>query len=244
MTGRDPRAMETSHIHAPDFITALIAALVASFHCVGMCGGFAVGASAGQRLLPSQALYHTGKTVPYLAIGAVVGLLGENLARGGSSRAALQWLALLAGLLLIAVGLHALGWLPGRRGVIVPGPGRATGILAALGRVARAAASYRGPARPLVLGTLSGLLPCPLVYAFAARAASTGSVVGGMTVMAALGLGTVPALAAVGASGKLVTPLLRHRMVRLSGLLMIALGLYTWWRGFSLPPCCGVAVDV
>jgi hypothetical protein len=145
---------------------------------------------------------------------------------------------------MVGVGVHALGVFPRRRGILVASPalpGRSrprrellSPLVAALGRIAR----YRGPFQGLVLGTMSGLLPCPLVYAFLAKGAASGSVAAALATMGALGLGTVPALALVAAGGRALSPLLRRRMVGISGALMVLLGMYTLWRGFAPLPCC------
>ena len=68
---------------------------------------------------------------------------------------------------------------------------------------ARCGSSSRRLARaaPLAFGVLNGLLPCPLVYAFAAQAAASGGPLQGLQVMAAFGLGTFPAMLAMGGLG-------------------------------------------
>jgi sulfite exporter TauE/SafE len=58
-----------------------------------------------------------------------------------------------------------------------------------------------GFAAPLAFGVLNGLLPCPLVYAFAAQAAASGGPLAGVQIMAAFGLGTFPAMLAMGGIG-------------------------------------------
>ncbi|MBI4586572.1 MAG: sulfite exporter TauE/SafE family protein [Planctomycetes bacterium] len=75
------------------------------------------------------------------------------------------------------------------------------GRLAPAQRLGAFAAAYRGPLKALVLGTLNGLLSCPLVYAFLAKAAASGALAIAFYTMAALGLGTIPALLAVAATG-------------------------------------------
>ena len=45
------------------------------------------------------------------------------------------------------------------------------------------------------MGALTGLLPCPLVYAFLAAALAAGTLLAAMGTMAILGLASMPALA-------------------------------------------------
>ena len=94
--------------------------------------------------------------------------------------------------------------------------------------------------RPLFLGVLSGLLPCPLVYAFCAVGAASGSVIVSIGLLATLGLGTVPALTVVAASGAHLSGRFRRGLLRVSGCLLIALALYTLARSYEAAPCCSV----
>ena len=84
-----------------------------------------------------------------------------------------------------------------------------------------------GHAAPLAFGVLNGFLPCPLVYAMVAQAASTADVLSGCLTMAVFGLGTFPAMLAMGGLGRLLAPRWRQRGVRLAGGFILALGLIT-----------------
>ena len=98
----------------------------------------------------------------------------------------------------------------------------------------RAVSEARGPAAPFAMGALTGLLPCPLVYAFLAAALATGGLVASMGVMSILGLTSMPALLAVGLAGASVSPLLRRRLVRVAGVGVALLGVVTLLRGLGL----------
>ena len=89
----------------------------------------------------------------------------------------------------------------------------------------------RGHAAPLAFGVLNGFLPCPLVYAMVAQAASTATVLYGCLTMAAFGLGTFPTMLAVGGVGRLLGLRWRQRGVRVAGAFILALGLITLGRG-------------
>ena len=65
----------------------------------------------------------------------------------------------------------------------------------------RSLLAARSQAAPIALGVFNGFLPCPLVYAFVAQAASTAAPLAGMLVMLAFGLGTFPAMLAMGGIG-------------------------------------------
>ena len=66
---------------------AMLAGFAGSFHCVGMCGGFACGLAQTRQgsttaLMLHSLLYNTGRVVTYAFIGALAGLLGHMLIDG------------------------------------------------------------------------------------------------------------------------------------------------------------------
>ena len=68
-------------------LIAMLAGFAGSFHCVGMCGGFACGLAqtrSGSKaaLIIHSLLYNTGRVVTYAFIGALAGLLGHWLIEG------------------------------------------------------------------------------------------------------------------------------------------------------------------
>ncbi len=184
-----------------------------TMHCVPMCGGFVLGQVADRMAaVPAARLcewrrvgagvllpYHFGRLTTYAGLGAIAGLGGAMLAR-------LPWFGLLsAALLLAAAGLFLLHAL--RR--VVPALGR---LLPALERApqswSRAIARLtRGLDRTrrgggYLLGLALGFLPCGFLYAALAATAASGSPLLGALGMAAFGLGTAPALIAIGIAGQ------------------------------------------
>ena len=81
------------------------------------------------------------------------------------------------------------------------------------------------------MGVFNGFLPCPLVYAFAAQAASTAAPLSGLLVMLSFGLGTFPAMLMMGGVGRMLVPAWRQRGVWLAGSFILLLGLITLGRG-------------
>jgi sulfite exporter TauE/SafE len=106
----------------------------------------------------------------------------------------------------------------------------------------RSLMTTRNRAAPLAFGVFNGFLPCPLVYAFAAEAASTGQALPGFLTMASFGLGTFPAMLMIGGVGRVLAPAWRQRGVWLAGSLILLLGLITLGRGI-LPFGAHIAVD-
>lgn len=209
----------------------LVAGFLGSLHCVGMCGGFALAVDrpskgAWRRVL-TQAAFLVGKACTYVLLGAVAGLAGAAFVRSGAFHSARAVLAVVAGTLMVAAGLQIAGLLrelPLSRFFAPTSP---------YGRAVRAVADARGPAAPFAMGALTGLLPCPLVYAFLLEALRTGSLLASVGTMAALGLASMPALALVVATGAVVSPLVRRRIVRVAGVVVAVLGVVTFLRGVA-----------
>lgn len=209
--------------------TLLTTGFFGSLHCAGMCGGFALALDRGdRRFLPrttTQLAFLAGKATTYVLLGAVVGALGATFVRASGLEAARAVLSVVAGTLMVVAGLQIAGWLGEMSFSRVFGPG------SAYARAVRAVAEARGPAAPFAMGALTGFLPCPLVYTFLMYGLATGSLLGAMGTMAILGATSAPALLLVVATGALVSPLLRRRIVRVAGVVVIALGLVTLVRG-------------
>jgi uncharacterized protein len=218
-----------------------IAGFAGSLHCIGMCGGFVCalgpdGRGAGATSL-RHLLYNIGRLSTYCFLGGLAGALGQvictSLAPGTQRAAPLlsasldvgqRALAVTAGLLMIIMALSFFG-LRGRHRV-TSGFGSSTLVVSLRSLLGR-----RGFATPLAFGVLNGFLPCPLVYAMIAQAASTFNVRSGCLTMAAFGLGTFPAMLVMGGIGRLLAPSWRQRGVRLAGSFILALGLVTLSRG-------------
>ncbi len=81
--------------------------------------------------------------------------------------------------------------------------------------------------RAWLTGLVTTLLPCGWLYVFVATAGGAGSVRGGMLVMAAFWLGTVPALVAVGLGAQRLFAPLRVRLPMLSPAIVLVMGLLT-----------------
>jgi sulfite exporter TauE/SafE len=225
-----------------------LAGFAGSFHCIGMCGGFACalgpdGRGAGATSL-RHVLYNTGRLSTYCFLGALAGALGQvlcsPLAAGSQRQAPLlsatldvgqRALAVTAGLLMIVMALRFFGLRGWHRAA--SGFGSSTLVVSLRSLLGR-----QGFAAPLALGVLNGFLPCPLVYAMVAQAASTFDALSGCLTMAAFGLGTFPAMLAMGGIGRLLAPSWRQRGVRLAGSFILALGLVTLSRGL-LPMMAG-----
>ncbi len=211
-------------------IAVLLASLFGSLHCAGMCGplvAFAVGAFEPQSALQRavlQVAYHGGRLVTYALLGAIGGILGAALDLGGSWLGLQRVAAVLAGGMMIAVGVVAL---LRYRGARLPQLGLPAFLprLVAVGQ--RTAVGLRPLPRALTIGLLTALLPCGWLYAFVIIAAGAGSAAWGAAVMVAFWAGTVPVLVSLGVGIQALTGALGRRLPLATALLLVALGLYT-----------------
>ncbi len=218
----------------------LLASVLGSLHCVGMCGAFVVLATGGpeQRrgwrgLVSTQAAYHVGRLISYTALGVLAGAAGSLLNLTGALAGVRPVAAALAGVTIATFGIVALLRLSGLRLAAPRFPRWWTQMV---GRVNRAALSYPPAARAFAIGLCTTLLPCGWLYAFVITAAGTGHPLTGGIVMASFWLGTVPALAAVGASARRLLDPLNRRIPALTAIFLITLGLYTLVNRAALDP--------
>ena len=210
----------------PLLFSALILGLLGGGHCIGMCGGLmgaltlAIPAGQRQRRLPLLLAYNAGRIASYALAGLLVGTAGWALGSGPAA----TLMRILAGLLLIAMGLYLAGWWSGL--TRLESAGRL--LWRHLEPLARRLLPVRSAPHALLLGALWGWLPCGLVYSTLLWAASQGNALDSAVLMLTFGLGTLPVLLATGLAAERLTALLRRRSIRLGGgLLVILFGLWT-----------------
>jgi sulfite exporter TauE/SafE len=199
-------------------------------HCIGMCGPIVVTFSLnlkGKNILVPQLLYHLGRIITYAALGGVVAAAGSFTMVAAHLAHLQKAVMIFAGALIVLMGLVMAGWLPIGRifgdysspdGWISKGFGKLLKV--------KSTTVY------LPLGLLLGLLPCGPMYTAllgSARAGmDTGSayngILAGMGLMAAFGLGTVPALFLVAKLADLGWLESRAIIYRVGAILMIVVG--------------------
>ena len=210
----------------PLLISALILGLLGGGHCLGMCGGLmgaltmAIPAEQRNRRLQLLLAYNIGRISSYALAGLLVGLAGWTI---GNSPAALL-LRVLAGILLICMGLYLAGWWSGLTRIEALG----RHLWRHLQPLTRRLMPVTSVPQALFLGAIWGWLPCGLVYSSLLWAASQGSAINSALLMLVFGLGTVPVLLATGMAAERLTALLRQRGVRIAGgVLVMLFGLWT-----------------
>ncbi|WP_339488349.1 sulfite exporter TauE/SafE family protein [Pseudomonas sp. EL_65y_Pfl2_R95] len=210
----------------PLLVSAVILGLLGGGHCLGMCGGLMSALSLAippeQRSKRFQLMlaYNLGRISSYTLAGLLIGLAGVAVA---SSPAAML-LRVVAGILLICMGLYLAGWWSGLTRIEALG----RGLWRYIQPLTRRFMPVDSMPRALMLGGLWGWLPCGLVYSTLLWASSQGNALHSAALMLAFGVGTLPVLIATGMAAERISRFLRIKGVRMAGgLLVILFGIWT-----------------
>lgn len=207
----------------------LVASLVGSLHCAGMCGAFvamAVGVGHDSQVskVRLQAAYHLGRLGVYSLIGAGFGLAGGAIDLGGKAVGLHKAAVMLAASTMIVVGLVSLLRIAGVRVPRAASPGfmqkafiKAHGLASKLTPVKRS----------LVIGLMTGLLPCGWLYAFAIVAAGTAHPLAGAITMAVFWIGTLPVMVAVGTGVQTLSGTLGRYIPGAMAVAIVTMGVLT-----------------
>ena len=208
-------------------VMAFATGIFGAFHCIGLCSGINGGFFAGYGGFPGVVpvvSFHAVRLEVNTVLGVAGALLGQVLVQAGVVGKLQGILMILAGILVTLLGLNLLNALRFRNPLrsksmtvnlkVPPGP-------------------ENGPNRisPLIAGAFNGFVPCSLVFSVAVKAASTADPLRAGALMLAFGAGTLPAMVAVSMLGSYVGTRARGRMVKLAGLTVLLLGLWTIYEG-------------
>ncbi len=205
--------------------------LMTSVHCVGMCGGICLSQCVNQKdtnqpvnkfaaLRPSL-LYNTGRVLSYTLIGGFVGALGSVISFSGTMKGIVQ---IFAGIFMVIMGINMLGVFPSLRKLNPRMPKF----------FARKIYAERNSKSPFYIGLLNGLMPCGPLQAMQLYALSTGSPLKGALSMFLFSIGTVPLLFALGALSSYLNKKFTSKMMSVSAVLVIVMGLFMFNYGTSL----------
>lgn len=210
----------------PLLLSAFTLGLLGGGHCIGMCGGvmgalgMAIPADQQSRKLHYLVIYNLGRILSYALAGFLFGLAGWAV---GQSPVAMG-MRVLAGLLLIAMGLYLAGWWFGLTRLEKLGQH----IWRPIQKRAKGLMPLKKRRHALLLGALWGWLPCGLVYSTLIWSASQGNAQLSALLMFCFGLGTWPVLIASGFAAERLGQFLRNSKVRaVAGLLVILYGIWT-----------------
>ena len=212
LLGSSHHSMELGN--SAGFGAAFLLGLMTSPHCLGMCGGILLGNCAQNRSPALASLaYNVGRILSYTAIGGIFGALGTVTAYSMSVK---SMVFTMVGLAVILIGLNLWGLLPGLGALIASQPSFCQ-------LPTQTQKCFAG--RPLLIGLLTGLMPCASLYAMWLHAVSGGSATYGAETMLAFALGTAPLLFLFGALGALIPKKWNKYFLKASAVLVTAMGL-------------------
>ena len=201
-------------IGGASFGALFLIGLSTSPHCLGMCGGILLSACHGREGRKAQfgaALgYNGGRTLSYTALGAAFGALGTVLTYTLSMK---SMLFTMLGLVVALLGLNMWGLLPALPSL----PGEQGTFCRLPERLRRQA--------PLLVGLLTGFMPCGTLYAAWLCAMSSGSTAKGALLMLAFALGTVPLMLLFASLGALLPRGWSKYLRKLGAVLVTSMGL-------------------
>jgi sulfite exporter TauE/SafE/copper chaperone CopZ len=220
-----PNVMQQIGPHM-DHLMLLGIGFLTGFHCIGMCGAFVVGYTNPQqskaRQLLGHLIYGFGKTFSYSALGAGFGLLGAAIAITPQIRGVV---ALASSVFLLLYGLKMLNVFSVLRRFTLRLPSSANREIASQLRKHRS---------PLMTGLLTGLLlGCGPLQAMYVMAAGSGDPVQGATILMLFSLGTLGPLLTFGLFASLLPQGVMRYLLKVSGILVFAMGLMMAQRGWS-----------
>ncbi|MDD4914950.1 MAG: sulfite exporter TauE/SafE family protein [Methylococcales bacterium] len=212
----------------------LLMGALTSVHCVGMCGPLVFGYTAkiagkGQRSYATHLLYGIGKTLSYTIIGGLFGEFGSIVAFTPFSRGVV---GILAGVFLVLFGMHMLELFRFLNHFQIRTPGF---VMRFIGK------EYRRQSNPFVIGLLNGLMIiCGPLQAMYVMAAGSGSWENGASILFFFGLGTLPLMLGFGVLTSLISHNVAPRILRFSGVIVIALGVIMMNHGLMVT---GTGID-
>lgn len=204
---------------------ALTIGLLSSFHCIGMCGPIALAlpVQRGNRWQQFSGLfaYNLARAISYAGLGAIVGIFGNTIALMGH----LKYLSVLAGIFMLGYVF----W-PGSFTRFLNPPKFLQRTINQIKKSMSALLKSRKIHGWFLLGTLNGLLPCGLVYLALMSSIATGSITGAALFMFIFGIGTLPAMMAVGFFKNWITPLIRSKFHQFTPVFLAFAGIWLLYR--------------
>jgi uncharacterized protein len=222
-----------------DILSMFTLGLLAQGHCIGMCGPLIIAFPGRTGRFMPHLFYHCGRIAAYGAAGAILAAIGGSLPQiaAATSSDPQIWLtrsrigfALIAGMFLFLFGFSRIGLVSEPSWMAAATPDRIPGYR----RIVQTAVHDGKTTGMALLGLMMGLMPCGLSYGAFARALPAESIIKGMLLTGAFGLGTLPGLLLLGTGIGAIMRRYQRQSDILSGLLMLGMGLKLLFSGVKL----------
>jgi sulfite exporter TauE/SafE/copper chaperone CopZ len=189
------------------FGVLFVIGLLSGVHCIGMCSGIMLTQK-------NAVAYNAGRLLSYTVVGAVFGAIGTVITYDMQFK---SMLFTICGGLVVIIGLMMWG---------VP-------FLRQISPELTKPCRFKG-GRPLVIGLLTGLMPCGALASMWLFAAASGSAAKGAESMFAFGLGTCAVMLLFGTFGTLVPAKYNKYILKVSTVLIVSLGLILLSMGIRM----------
>src|SRR3989339_1922060 len=211
--------------------------LLASFHCIGMCGGLVITYSTKDSTTNKSATkqtsklnfswphlqYNLGRLISYTIIGGILGGFGSFFAINPSFTGIIT---LAAGVFMILMGLSLVTKHQWLEKIKLRTP-------AFIARFLFNQKYSKKPKGPFIIGLLNGLMPCGPLQAMQFYALASSSITRGALSMGFYALGTIPLMFGFGSFVSLLSHERIKNIMKVSGLIVMILGLLMINRGLT-----------
>lgn len=206
--------------------------LITSIHCIAMCGGINLSQTlqktadkeVSRTMFKNTFVYNTGRVISYTIIGGVLGAVGGLAGIGIGLQTSFLFqgiLKLLAGLLMVLMGMNMLEIFPRRLKLYLRLPvfiRRKTGK----------------SKTPFLVGLCNGLMPCGPLQSMQIVALASGNAFVSALSMLCFSLGTVPLMLGFGFIFSSLGKRFTKQVLKFGAVLVVVLGLSMISQGSAL----------
>ena len=208
--------------------------LITSVHCIAMCGGINLSQTLQKKdpdteeisktMFRNTLSYNVGRVVSYTVIGGVLGAIGGLAGIGDSLQTSTVFqgmLKLLAGIIMVVMGVNMLGIFPGLRKIKIRMP-------------FLKGSSLRKKRMPFLVGLCNGFMPCGPLQSMQIVALASGNVLTGAFSMFCFSLGTVPLMLGFGSVFSVLGKKFTRQILKIGAILVVVMGLAMMNQGSTL----------
>ncbi len=198
----------------------LVLGLLTSLHCISMCGGIVLSQSLTfNNPIKTSILYNAGRVIAYTIVGGIVGGLGAVMSPTPQLKG---YISIFAGGFMLLLGLSMLETFSFLRKYVK------------LPRLLDLSKYKEKGNTPFVIGLATGFMPCGPLQTMQLYALGTGSALKGALAMLVFSIGTVPLMLGLGTLSGYMGNGLNRQLKRVSGIIVVLLGLIVINRGLIL----------
>jgi sulfite exporter TauE/SafE len=206
----------------------LVLGLISSLHCIGMCGPLMLALPVRHldkwKQVLTIFLYNAGRIITYSLIGALLGLAGRRIYLAGFQR----WFTIIIGIVMLVMAVNYFYKQASAQ------PKWMQSIHIRIQQLIFRFLKTNNISGYLLLGMANGLLPCGMVYLAIAGAVTANTVLHSVLFMFLFGVGTLPAMLALGIFGLRITMPVRQQMKAAMPYVVVAMAVILILRGLNL----------